>query len=202
MIENLINIAGRLGHWGYFVVFLVVALECQAFLGLFMPGETLVLAGGFLAGQGVFDLDALIVTVSIAAIVGDSIGYELGRHLGRGWLLRYGPWIGVRQSHLEKVDGYFQRHGGKSVFFSHFMHLLRALMPFMAGASRMRYVPFLIYNALGCILWATLFTLLGYFLGESLEDSRKMDRTSCCHHRRASGAWTSARLAMAMDFAA
>jgi membrane protein DedA with SNARE-associated domain len=58
MIENLINIAGRLGHWGYFVVFLVVALECQAFLGLFMPGETLVLAGGFLAGKGVFDLDA------------------------------------------------------------------------------------------------------------------------------------------------
>jgi membrane protein DedA with SNARE-associated domain len=60
----------------------------SAFLGLFMPGETLVLAGGFLAGQGVFDLDVLIVTVSIAAIAGDSIGYELGRHLGRGWLSR------------------------------------------------------------------------------------------------------------------
>ena len=66
MIDYLVNFAERLGHWGYFVIFLVVALECQAFLGLFMPGETLVLAGGFLAGQGVFDLDVLIVTVSIA----------------------------------------------------------------------------------------------------------------------------------------
>jgi membrane protein DedA with SNARE-associated domain len=103
---------------------------------------------GFLAGRGVFDLDVLIVTIAAAAIIGDSIGYELGRHLGRNWLLRYGRWIGVSQSHLEKVDRYFQLHGGKSVFFSHFMHLLRGLMSFLAGSSRMRYPPFLFFNGL------------------------------------------------------
>lgn len=165
--DYILDLATRLGHWGYFIVFLVVMLECQALLGLFMPGESLVLMSGFLAGQGVFDLDAIIVTISTAAIVGDSLGYELGKRLGREWLLRYGRWFGVRESHLAKTENYFRQHGGKSIFFSHFLHLLRALMPFMAGASRMRYWRFVIYNALGCGLWASVFTLLGHFFGAS-----------------------------------
>lgn len=167
MVDHLIELAGRLGHWGYLVVFLIIMLECLVLLGLFMPGESLVLVSGFLAGQRVFDLEVVIVTISAAAIVGDSLGFELGRHLGREWLRRYGPWIGVRASHLAKAERYFQQHGGKSVFWGHFMHLLRALMPFIAGASGMRYQRFVIYNALGCILWASVFTSLGYFLGES-----------------------------------
>lgn len=165
MLDYSIGLANHLGHWGYLVVFLVVMLECQALLGLFMPGESLVLVSGALAAGGVFDLDALIVTVAAAAIVGDSIGYELGRHLGQDWLRRYGARLGVHESHLETVSGYFHRHGGKSVLFSHFMHLLRALMPFLAGASRMRYLRFFFYNSLGCILWASVFSLLGYFIG-------------------------------------
>lgn len=167
MVEYVTNLAGRLGHWGYVIIFLVVMLECQPFFGLFMAGETLVLISGFLAAQGVFDLDALIVIIASAAIVGDTIGYELGRYLGRAWLLRYGRWFGVREAQLERVYSYFERHGGKSVFFSHFMHVLRAMMPFMAGSSRMRYVRFVFYNSVGCILWASIFALLGYFFGES-----------------------------------
>ena len=167
MLDYLINFAGRLGHWGYLVIFLVLALECQPLLGLVMPGESLVLVGGFLAGQGLLDLGDLIVVISMAAILGDSIGYELGRHLGRGWLLQQGGRFGLRQEHLERVDGFFARHGGKAVFGSHFLHLLRALMPFVAGARRMRYLKFLLYNAVGCIVWATVFVLLGYVAGES-----------------------------------
>ena len=167
MLDYLINFVGHLGHWGYLVIFLVVALECQALLGLVMPGESLVLVGGFFAGQGVFDPGVLIVVISIAAILGDSIGYELGRHLGRGWLLKHGGRFGLRQEHLDRVDGFFVRHGGKAVFGSHFLHLLRALMPFVAGARRMRYLKFLLFNAVGCIVWATVFVLLGYVAGES-----------------------------------
>ena len=84
MVDQLVNFVGHLGHWGYLVIFLVVALECQAILGLVMPGESLVLVGGFFAEQGVFDLAGLILVISLAAILGDSIGYELGRYLGRG----------------------------------------------------------------------------------------------------------------------
>jgi len=79
MLDYLISVEGRLGHWGYLVIFLILVLECQPLLGFVMPGESLVLAGGFLAGQGLFDLDDLVVVISMAAILGDSIAYELGR---------------------------------------------------------------------------------------------------------------------------
>ncbi len=166
-LEYLVDLTARLGQWGYLIVFLVVMLESQALLGFFMPGESFVLLGGFLAGRGVLDLDALILTIFMAATVGDSIGFVLGQHLGREWLVRHGRWIGLSEHHLEKVESYFQRHGGKSVFASHFMHLLRALIPFMAGASGMTYWRFVLYNAIGCALWAGTFALLGYFFGQS-----------------------------------
>ena len=169
MIEYFVDLASRAGHLGYVVVFVIVLLECQALLGLFMPGESLVVMSGFLAGRGVFQLEGLIATVAVGAIVGDAIGFELGKTFGRGWLLRYGRWFGVRENTLQKAETYFDRHGGKSVFFSHFLHLLRALMPFIAGAGRMRYRQFVIPNAIGCLLWATVFTLLGYFFGENWE---------------------------------
>ena len=167
MIDDLVKLTERLGQGSYLIIFVVVALECQAFLGLFMPGETLVLASGFLAGQGLFDLKALIITVAAGAIVGDSIGYELGRRVGTAWLLRHGRWAGLNEEKLQRVQGFLASHGGKSVFASHFLHLLRSLMPFMAGSSRMRYLRFLFYNTMGCILWAATFVLVGYGLGES-----------------------------------
>jgi len=167
MLDHLINFVGHLGHWGYLVIFIIVALECQALLGLIMPGESLVLVGGFFAEQGVLDLGVLICVISLAAILGDSIGYELGRHLGRGWLLKHGRRFGLRQEHMDRVDGFFVRHGGKAVFGSHFLHLLRALMPFVAGGRHMRYLKFLLFNAAGCIVWAAVFASLGYLAGET-----------------------------------
>ncbi len=173
MLDYLINFVAHLGHWGYLVIFIVVALECQAFLGLVMPGESLVLVGGFFAEQGLLDPWGLILVISMAAIFGDSIGYELGRHLGRGWLLKYEGRFGLRREKLDRVDTFLVRHGGKAVFASHFMHLLRALMPFIAGARRMPYPKFLFFNAVGCMVWATVYVSLGYFAGESWRDVAK-----------------------------
>jgi len=167
MLDHLINLVGHLGHWGYLVIFVVVALECQPVLGIVMPGESLVMVGGFFAGQGLLDLWGLVFVIAVAAIIGDSIGYELGRHWGQEWLLKHGRRFGLRQKHLDRVDGFFVRHGGKAVFGSHFLHLLRALMPFVAGSHRMHYPRFLLFNAVGCIIWATTFVLLGYFVGTS-----------------------------------
>ncbi len=167
MLDYLVNFIGQLGHWGYLVIFVVVALECQAVLGLVMPGESLVLLGGFFAEQGVFNLSVLIPVISLAAILGDSIGYELGRHLGRSWLVQYGGRFGLHQEHLERVDSFFVKHGGKAVFSSHFLHLLRSLMPFIAGSRRMLYRKFLFFNAMGCIVWSSIFVMLGYIAGKS-----------------------------------
>ncbi len=165
--EHIVGLADGLGHWGYVIIFVVIVLECQPLLGLFVPGESLVLVSGFLAGQGTFDLEALMVTITLAAIVGDSIGYELGRKLGLRWLERHGRRFGVREKELARIDRFFVRHGGKAAFMGHFMHLFRSLMPFMAGASRMPYRRFIFSNALGCVVWACLFSLIGYFLGEN-----------------------------------
>src|SRR5450759_2825110 len=173
MLDNLISYVDCLGHWGYLIIFLVVAMECQALLGMVMPGETLVLAGGFFARQGLLDLGGLIFVVSAAAILGDTIGYQLGRYLGRGWLLKQGRRFGFHQERLDRVEGFFDRHGAKAVFASQFMHLMRSLRPFGAGSCRMPYLRFLVFNAAGCIVWATTFVLVGYFVGAGWQVAAK-----------------------------
>ena len=167
MLEQLNDLILRLDNWGYVIVFLIVLLECQAFLGFFMPGESIVMVAGFLAGQDVLDIRALIVVVSVAAIIGDSIGYEFGRRLGRDWLRRHGEKFWVRPERLDRMDAFFIRYGGLSVLFAHFLHVGRALMPFLAGAARLPYGHFLSFNAIGCVLWAAIFSLLGYLFGQS-----------------------------------
>ena len=167
MMDHLVNQLDHLGHWGYLVFFVIVFLECQALVGLVMPGESLVLLGGFLASQDLFRLPYLMVVIALAAILGDSFSYELGRRLGRDWLLKHGHRVRLTPAHLERVERFLMRHGGKSVLIGHFMHIMRALLPFVAGASRMTYWRFLAYNGAGCIIWTVLFSLVGYFVGES-----------------------------------
>lgn len=167
MLDYLINLIGRVGNWAYLVIFLGATLESAAFLGLIVPGESVVLVAGFFAAQGLLDLDGLIVTVAIGAAIGDSIGYELGRRLGRPGLLRYGSRFGLNQARVRRADEFFARHGGKSVFLGRFVGFARALVPFLAGSSRMPYLRFLPYNALGAVLWSAVVVLLGFFLGAS-----------------------------------
>jgi membrane protein DedA with SNARE-associated domain len=142
-------------------------LESAAFLGFFVPGETIVILAGVLCSMGVLDLPQTVIVATTGAIVGDSIGYELGRHLGRPWLERHGRLVGMHGGVLERVDALFAQHGGKAVFIGRFVGFLRAMAPFVAGTSRMPYRHFLLYNALGAAVWAVAFVLLGYFLGES-----------------------------------
>ena len=165
MLDRLIDFVWSVGSWGYVVVFLGAALESSAFLGLLVPGESLVIVSGVLASAGLFKLPTLIAVVSTGAVVGDSIGYELGRRLGRPWLLRRGALLGFRRDRVEAVDEFFKRHGGKAVLIGRFIGFLRALVPFVAGSSRMPYGRFLVYNVAGSILWTLACVFLGYFLG-------------------------------------
>jgi undecaprenyl-diphosphatase len=169
MLTYLTDLIARLGHWGYLIVFAVATAESAAFLGLVVPGESVVLVSGFLAAKGVFDLDTLIVTVAVAAVLGDNIGYELGRRLGRPWLLGHGGRFGLDDTKLTKADDFFSRHGGNAVFLGRFVGFARALVPFVAGSTRMRYTTFLVYNAIGAALWSAGVVLLGYFVGRAAE---------------------------------
>jgi membrane protein DedA with SNARE-associated domain len=167
ILHYLLDLIGRLGHWSYLILFVAAALECAAFLGLIVPGESLMLASGFFAQQGVLELDAVALMGILGAIVGDNIGYQLGFRLGREWLLRHGARFGLRPRRLEKSEAFFARHGAKAVFLGRFIGFARALVPFLAGASQMPYRRFMLYNAVGAVLWGLAFTLLGYSLGAS-----------------------------------
>jgi membrane protein DedA with SNARE-associated domain len=179
VLQYLLDLLARLGNWSYVIIFAAAALECAAFLGLVVPGESLVLASGFFAHQGILRLDAVLVAVALGATIGDNIGYYLGRKLGRDWLLHHGSRFGITRRRLQQAEGFFQRQGPKAVFIGRFIGFARALVPFVAGTSRMRYRQFLIYNALGAVLWAIGFVTLGYVLGASWQVAEKwMGRTS------------------------
>ncbi len=173
MLNYLIELTGRVGNWAYLLIFLAATLESAAFLGLLVPGESLVLVAGFLAAQQVLALDSLILVVAVGAALGDSIGYQMGRRLGRPALERYGGRLGLDTARIERAEAFFARHGGKSVFLGRFVGFARALVPFMAGASRMPLRTFLAYNVSGAALWAVCFVLLGYFLGAGWESAQR-----------------------------
>jgi undecaprenyl-diphosphatase len=136
MVDALIDLAARLGTWGYLVIFAAAVLEASAFLGLVVPGETIVIASGFLAWQGLFDVRDVIIVATIGAIIGDSIGYELGRHFGRPWLLSHGRYIGLTPRRVRRVDAFFERHGGKAVLLGRFVGIVRALAHFISSTSQ------------------------------------------------------------------
>jgi membrane protein DedA with SNARE-associated domain len=173
LLQYLLDLLTRLGGWSYLIIFAAAALECAAFAGLFVPGESLVLASGFFAHQGILQLDAVMAAVALGAITGDNIGYYLGRRLGREWLLRHGSRFGLRQNRLAQAENFFKRQGPKAVFVGRFIGFARALVPFVAGASRMSYRKFVIYDALGAVLWTIGFVTLGYVLGASWQVAEK-----------------------------
>jgi undecaprenyl-diphosphatase len=162
------DVGKRLGKWTYLLVGGLAFLETGAFVGLVAPGESAVLIGGVVAGQGQISIVALIALVWACAVAGDCTSYFLGRRLGRGFLERHGPKLKITEERLDKVDGFFDRHGGATILIGRFIGLVRALAPFLAGASRMELRRFLPYDTLGAGLWSALFCLLGYFFWQSL----------------------------------
>jgi membrane protein DedA with SNARE-associated domain/membrane-associated phospholipid phosphatase len=163
------DIAHALGAWTYALVGVMAYLETGAFVGLVAPGETVVIAGGVIAGQGTIDLTPLIGLVWICAVLGDSTSFYLGHRLGRGFLERHGRKLKITPARLTQVEGYFERHGGKTILIGRFIGLVRALAPFIAGTSGVRYRRFIPYSIVGTGLWATTFCVLGYIFWRSFD---------------------------------
>jgi undecaprenyl-diphosphatase len=167
MLKYLLDLVASVGHWSYLVIGVAAALECAAFIGLVIPGESLVLASGFFAHEGMLSLGAVIGAAGVGAVLGDNLGYQLGCRLGRDWLLRHGRRLGVTERRLGRAERFFARHGPKAVFLGRFVGFARALVPFVAGTSRMPYARFIVYNALGAALWTAGCAVLGYAVGAS-----------------------------------
>ncbi|MBW4030168.1 MAG: DedA family protein [Acidobacteria bacterium] len=155
----------------YGLVVLLVFGEAALFVGFVLPGETTVLVAGVVASQGNINIDVLCILVVLAAVVGDSVGYAVGHHFGDRLLS-----IRLLQRHREELDAALagmQKRGPVYVFLGRFTAFLRAVMPGLAGISRMHYRRFLVANALGGLVWGIAFSLLGYFGGSQLSKIEK-----------------------------
>ena len=158
----LTDLSDTLGTWTYVLVAGLAFLETGAFVGLVAPGETAIVLGGVVAAQGEVDLVAMLLLAWLAAALGDLASFWLGRRLGRRFLVAHGPRLGVTPPRLERVDGFFARHGAKAILVGRFVGIVRAVAPFLAGASGMRLRAFLPWSLLGTAVWSTTFTLVGY----------------------------------------
>jgi membrane protein DedA with SNARE-associated domain len=153
--------------YGYWAVFLFVAIEST---GIPFPGETILLLAAIYAGTTHHLLIVLVIVAAASgAIVGDNLGFWIGRQAGSRLLRRYGHYIGLKERTLKLGHYLFRKHGAKVVFFGRFVAVLRAWAAFLAGTNRMPWDRFLLYNALGGILWATLYGMGGYLLGNAVE---------------------------------
>ena len=170
MIDKLLQPLLSLHGWeAYLLVGVLVAAEASVMLGFVFPGETAAILGGVLASKGGVSLAGMTVCVVLCAIVGDSIGYWVGDKWGDR-LLKVGP-LKKRQKGIGVALDQLRRRGATAVFVGRFTAFLRAVIPGLAGLSKMRYRIFLPANASGGIVWGVLFVLLGYFVGEKVEQA-------------------------------
>lgn len=159
------HILSLIAQYGYLIVLFGVMLES---IGIPLPGETILIAAGILVQRGSLDLGDAILFGILGAVVGDQIGYWIGRSGGRPFILRWGRYVLITPERLSRAEAFFARHGGKAVFFARFLSGLRVFGALVAGISRMRWRTFLVYNALGGATWATAAVLAGYLLGGSI----------------------------------
>ena len=154
---------------GYPAVFLFVMIESS---GIPFPGETMLLLAAFYAAiDQHLQIPFVIGCAALGAIVGDNIGFYVGRTGGKALVVRYGRYLFLKPEHLARAEKFFARHGDKTVFLGRFVAVLRAWAAFLAGVNQMRWRTFLIYNAAGGIIWATIFGLLGFYAGRVFHDN-------------------------------
>jgi len=155
-------------HYGLFLLFGIVCLESA---GLWLPGETALIAAAVYASQGHLSITGVIVVATVAAIIGENIGYWAGRTIGRRLLYRW-EWLArISDRILPPAERFFDRHGGKAVFLARFFGGLRVTGAWMAGITRMEWWRFLVWNAAGGIVWALAVSLLAFYAGKAAADA-------------------------------
>jgi membrane protein DedA with SNARE-associated domain len=157
-----------LNSYGLVLLFAVIAAESA---GVPLPGETALIAASILAVQGHYSIVSVIAVAASAAIVGDNVGYWIGRTGGRAVLERWGPIRRYAERALPPGERFFKKHGGKTVFIGRFVAVLRVTAAWLAGITHMSWWRFFLWNASGGIVWATGVSLLAYYFGKAAADA-------------------------------
>ena len=153
------------GWYGYALLFGIVFAETGLLAGFLLPGDSLLFTVGVVAGAGKLDIVTIIILLTIAAIVGDGVGYFLGRSAGPLVFSRPDSrWF--KKEHLQRTREFYEKHGGKTIIYARFIPIIRTFAPFVAGVANMSYRRFLSFNVFGGIGWVVLLTMLGYYLGD------------------------------------
>jgi membrane protein DedA with SNARE-associated domain len=169
-IEHLFgNLEPFVHTYGAAAVMVILTFES---LGAPLPGESLLILASVLAGRGELSLPLLMLSAWAGAVLGDNIGYVIGKRLGRAMILRYGGKIGINADRLNRVEAVFGQYGPFTVAFARFVNILRQLNGVVAGMLKMDWRRFLVFNALGGALWVSAWTLTGFYLGAHVSDIR------------------------------
>jgi membrane-associated protein len=151
------------GFWTYLILFAIIFCETGLVIFPYLPGDSLLFVAGALAGTGYLNPEILIASLTIAAVLGDSLNYWLGHSVGMKLLEK--NYSCVKREHLEKTQHYFEKYGGFTIVIARFVPFIRSFAPFLAGVGKMNYRWFLTYNIIGAVLWILGFVLAGYFFG-------------------------------------
>jgi len=159
--EHLANVIAQYGAWTYAILFAVIFLETGVVVTPFLPGDSLLFAAGTFAALGSMNVYLLAGLLIVAAILGDTVNYSIGRYLGeRAYNIKF-----LKKDYFDRTHAFFEKHGGKTIFLARFVPIVRTFAPFVAGIGKMSYGYFITYNFVGGIVWVLLFTFAGYFFG-------------------------------------
>ena len=161
--QHLVEFVTNYGVWIYGILFLIIFVETGLVVMPFLPGDSLLFAAGALAATGAMDPVVLIILLFIAAVLGDTLNYHIGKYIGPRVFNIESRWI--NKEYLLKTQAFFEKHGGKTIIFARFIPFARTFAPFVAGVSSMNYKYFLSYNVIGAICWVASFITLGYLFG-------------------------------------
>ncbi len=165
--DQLIQLLNSLftGAWTYVFLFALIFAETGLLVGFFLPGDSLLFTIGVIAGAGELNLWLINLILIVAAIIGDSLNYSIGRTIGHAAYNRPHS-VFFNKKHLHKTKAFYEKHGVKTIIYARFLPVIRTFAPFVAGVAQMNYKEFLTYNIVGAVGWVLLMTTLGYFLGD------------------------------------
>lgn len=163
--DHLQELVNNYGNWIYAILFAIVFCETGLVVLPFLPGDSMLFAAGTIAAVGDMNIFVLISLLIVAAILGDFVNFEIGKHFGQKLFSNPNSKI-FKQSYLQKTHDYYEKYGGRTIIIARFIPIVRTFAPFVGGMGNMNYAQFARYNIVGAVLWVVSFTTLGYFFGQ------------------------------------
>jgi membrane-associated protein len=157
---------------GLLVLFLIIFAESGMMVGFLFPGDTLLFSAGILAAAGKLSLPEVLVVIAAAAILGDNIGYLIGKHLGPRLFKK--DSVVFRHDYIMRAEKFYEKYGSKTMLVAHFVPIVRTFAPVTAGAGKMNHKQFIAFDAIGCIAWTLAVTLVGFYLGSRVPGVEKL----------------------------